>query len=38
MYKPVDPKTNFPAREEEILAFWEKNGAFRKSVKNRVET
>jgi isoleucyl-tRNA synthetase len=38
MYKPGDPKTNFPALEEEIFARWEKNDAFGKSVENRAET
>jgi isoleucyl-tRNA synthetase len=35
MYKLVDPKTNFPALEEEILAFWERQDIFRKSIENR---
>ncbi len=35
MYKPVDPKVNFPAMEEAILAFWEENGIFEKSVQQR---
>lgn len=35
MYKPVDPKVNFPAMEEEILAFWEDQGIFAKSVEQR---
>jgi isoleucyl-tRNA synthetase len=35
MYKPVDPKVSFPKAEEEILAFWEQNGIFKKSVEGR---
>jgi isoleucyl-tRNA synthetase len=35
MYQPVDPKTSFPALEEQILAFWEKHDTFRASVENR---
>ncbi len=32
MYTPVDPKVNFPKLEEEILAFWEKNDTFQRSI------
>jgi isoleucyl-tRNA synthetase len=32
VYKPVDPKVNFPKLEEEILKFWEKNHIFEKSL------
>jgi isoleucyl-tRNA synthetase len=35
MYKSVDPKVNFPKLEEEILAFWEANKIFEKSVSRR---
>ncbi|MDR1389721.1 MAG: isoleucine--tRNA ligase [Treponema sp.] len=35
MYKAVDPKVNFPKLEEEILAFWEANHIFEKSVRSR---
>ena len=35
MYKPVDSKVDFPKMEEAILAFWEKNGTFRKSIDQR---
>ena len=35
MYKQVDPKVNFPKLEEEILAFWEQNHIFEKSVSQR---
>jgi len=32
MFRPVDPKPNFPKLEEEILAFWEKEKIFEKSL------
>jgi len=35
MYEPVDPKVNFPAQEEKILLFWQKNDIFKKSIKAR---
>lgn len=35
LYKEVDPKVDFSKQEEEILAFWEKNDVFKKSVKQR---
>jgi isoleucyl-tRNA synthetase len=35
VYKPVDPKVNFPGLEEEILAFWEENRIFEQSVNRR---
>jgi len=35
VYKSVDPKVNFPKLEEEVLAFWEKNQIFKKSVSMR---
>ncbi|MDR0450066.1 MAG: class I tRNA ligase family protein, partial [Treponema sp.] len=35
MYKAVDPKVNFPKLEEGILAYWEKNHIFEKSVARR---
>ena len=38
LYKPVDPKVNFPAMEEDILVFWEKEGIFERSVEQRSET
>ncbi len=34
-FKKVDPKMNFPKMEEEILAFWDENKIFEKSVANR---
>ena len=33
MFKAVSNKVAFPAMEEEILAFWEKDGTFAKSLK-----
>ncbi len=35
MYKSVDPKVNFPAMEEAVLAFWEEEGIFKKSLEQR---
>jgi isoleucyl-tRNA synthetase len=35
VYKSVDAKVNFPKLEEEILAFWEKNKIFEKSLSQR---
>lgn len=35
MYNPVDPKQNFPKLEEEILAFWEANDTFKRSIAQR---
>lgn len=35
MFKKVNPKQNFPELEEEILAFWEKDKTFEKSVEER---
>ncbi len=35
MYKPVDPKVNFPAMEEAILEFWSQQDIFRRSIENR---
>jgi len=35
LYKPVDPKVNFPQTEEKILEFWRTKDIFKKSVKNR---
>jgi hypothetical protein len=35
MYKPVDTRVHFPKLEEEILAFWEKNDIFKKSIAQR---
>ena len=39
MYNPVSNKTDFPKTEKEILAFWEADGTFKKSLdKNRDKT
>jgi isoleucyl-tRNA synthetase len=35
VYKSVDSKVRFPELEEDILAFWEKNRIFEKSVRRR---
>jgi len=35
VYKPVDPKVEFPKMEEEILKFWNENHIFEKSIQNR---
>ncbi len=32
MFKPIDPKPDFPKLEEEILKFWEDNKIFEKSL------
>ena len=37
MFKPVDPKPDFPKVEEKILAFWKKNKIFEKSIKQRLK-
>ena len=33
MFKPVSNKVAFPRVEEDVLAFWEKDGTFAKSLK-----
>ncbi len=38
MYKPVDPKANFPAQEEEVLSFWKEKDIFRKSIARRKDS
>ncbi|MGP1594876.1 MAG: isoleucine--tRNA ligase [Treponema sp.] len=35
MYKPVDPKVNFPKQEEEVLQFWKEHDIFKKSIQQR---
>ena len=35
MYSTVNPKVDFPAQEEEILSFWQKEDIFQKSLKAR---
>lgn len=37
MYKAVSNKTDFPKTEKEILAFWESNGIFKKSLEKTKE-
>jgi isoleucyl-tRNA synthetase len=37
VYKPVDPKVDFPAMEEGILEFWKENRIFEKSIENRAK-
>ncbi len=32
MFKPIDPKPDFPKLEEEVLKFWEDNQIFEKSL------
>jgi len=35
MFKPVDPKVNFPALEEAILEYWKKEKIFEKTIESR---
>ncbi|HEY9594609.1 MAG TPA: isoleucine--tRNA ligase [Spirochaetia bacterium] len=35
MYRPVDSKVSFPSVEERILAFWQENSVFEKSITQR---
>lgn len=35
MFKPVDPKQNFPELEEKITKFWKDKQIFKKSIQNR---
>jgi isoleucyl-tRNA synthetase len=35
LYKPVDPKVNFPSMEEKILEFWQENRIFERSIEQR---
>ena len=35
MYRPVDPKVSFPKMEEKVLAFWQENSIFEKSISQR---
>jgi len=37
VYKPVDPKVDFPKMEEEILNFWNEKNIFEKSIQNRAD-
>ncbi len=35
MFEPVNNKVNFPQEEEKVLAFWDKNEIYKKSVDSR---
>jgi isoleucyl-tRNA synthetase len=35
VYKPVDPKVNFPQQEESVVQFWEERNVFKKSISQR---
>jgi isoleucyl-tRNA synthetase len=35
VYKAVDPRVSFPKMEENILAFWQENDIFAKSIRQR---
>jgi isoleucyl-tRNA synthetase len=35
MFKPVDPKVDFPKLEEELLSYWKENNIFEKSISSR---
>src|SRR5882724_358645 len=35
MFKPVSPKVDFPAIEEEILQYWKKNNIFERSITSK---
>lgn len=35
MYKPVNPKADFPKQEEDVLKFWKEDDTFKKSVSQR---
>ena len=35
MYKPVDPRVDFPQMEESIMKFWEEENIFEKSISQR---
>ncbi len=37
MFKPVNPKVNFPEIEEAILRYWKENNIFQKSIDSRPE-
>jgi isoleucyl-tRNA synthetase len=38
MYNKVNQRQSFPKLEEEILAFWEENKIFEKSIENRADS
>ncbi|MBN1242674.1 MAG: isoleucine--tRNA ligase [Spirochaetales bacterium] len=35
MFKPVDPKVNFPQMEEALVEFWERERIFKRSIEQR---
>ena len=35
MFKPVDNQVSLPKLEEEVLKFWQENGSFAQSLKQR---
>ena len=35
MFKPVNPKVDFPKLEQEILDYWKRNKIFEKSIESR---
>jgi isoleucyl-tRNA synthetase len=35
LYRPVDPKVDFPAMEECVLEFWKQNDVFKESIRSR---
>ena len=35
LYKPVNPKADFPAQENTVLKFWKEHDIFKKSVSQR---
>ena len=37
MFKPVESKVSFPSLEQEVLAFWQQNAIFRRSIDERPE-
>ena len=37
MFKPVDPKVDFPKLEEELLSYWKETNIFEKSISSRPE-
>ena len=38
MFEDIDNQESFPLREETVLAFWEENNIFRKSISQRRHT
>jgi isoleucyl-tRNA synthetase len=35
LYRPIDPKVNFPGLEENVLKFWLEHDIFKKSIRQR---